>query len=101
MDLEKVLETIDRALGVVKTVADTPGVNLIPYVSTVSSAIGAVHVAYTAGKNITPYIKAISDTFASSKPPTEDQLADLDAKIFALESAIDAPLPPKEEGEDA
>lgn len=98
--IQAVLEAIDRAMSVVKTIADTPGVNLIPYVSTLSSVIGTVHMAYTAGKNIEPYIQAISDTFTKPGMPSEADMAALDAKIAELEAKIDAPIPPKEEGEE-
>lgn len=98
-DLTQVLDTIDTVMGRIKALADIPGVNLIPYVSTLSSVIGTVHMAYNAGKNITPYIQAISDTFTKPDLPTESDMATLDAKIAELEAKIDAPLPPKEEGE--
>lgn len=98
-DLVKVLDAIDTAMSVIKGIADTPGVNLIPYVSTLSGVISTVHAAYNAGKNITPYIQAISDTFSRPDVPTEADMAALDAKIAELEAKIDAPLPPKEEGE--
>jgi hypothetical protein len=98
--ISDILEAIDKAMGVVKTIADTPGVNLIPYVSTLSGVIGTVHAAYTAGKNIEPYIQAISDTFTKPGMPTEADMAALDAKIADLEAQIQAPLPPKEDGEE-
>lgn len=98
-DLKSVLEAIDNAMGVVKTIADTPGINLVPYVSTLSSVIGTVHAVYTAGKDITPFVQAISDTFTKPGAPTEADMAALDAKIAALEADVDSPLPPKEDGE--
>lgn len=98
-DLTKILDAIDTAMGVIKNIADTPGVNLIPYVSTLSGVIGTVHAAYNAGKNITPYIQAISDTFSKPGVPTEADMAALDAKIADLEAQVQAPLPPKEDGE--
>lgn len=98
-DLKSVLDAIDTAMGVVKTVADLPGVNLVPYVSTISSAIGALHAAYTVGQNIMPYVDAIKDTFSGDGPPSQDKLDALDAKIAELEAKVQAPLPPKEDGE--
>ena len=98
--IKDILEAIDTAMSVVKTVADTPGINLIPYVSTLSGVIGTVHAAYTAGKNIEPYIQALSDTFTKPGTPSEADMAALDAKIAQLEAQIDAPMPPKEDGED-
>ncbi len=97
--ISSILEAIDKAMSVVKTVADTPGVNLIPYVSTLSGVIGTVHAVYTAGRNIEPFITAIKDTFDRPGTPTPADMAALDAKIAELEAAIDAPLPPKEDGE--
>lgn len=99
-DLKDVLSTIDSALSVVKGIADTPGINLIPYVSTISSAISALHTAYTVGQDIVPYITAIKDTFTPGAPaPSMDDLTALNAKIAALEAKVQAPLPPKEDGE--
>jgi len=98
--IQDILEAMDKAMGVIKTIADTPGVSLIPYVSTLSGVIGTVHAAYTAGKNIEPYIQAISDTFTNPGVPSEADMAALDAKIASLEAQIDAPLPPKEGGEE-
>lgn len=97
--IQDVLEAIDKAMSVVKTVADTPGVNLLPYVSTLSGVIGTIHAAYSAGKNIEPFIHALSDTFTKPGVPSEADMAALDAKIAELEAKIDAPLPPKEDGE--
>ena len=96
--ISDILEAMDKIMVGIKSVADTPGINLIPYVSTVSGIIGTVHMAYEAGKNITPYISAIKETF-DGKAPSEDDLATLNARIAALDTEINAPLPPKEEGE--
>ncbi len=98
--ISDILEALDKAMSVVKTIADTPGVNLIPYVSTLSGVIGTVHMAYTAGKDIEPFIQALSDTFTKPGTPTPADMAALDAKIAELEAKIDAPMPPKEDGED-
>lgn len=99
-NLTQVLDAIDNALGVLKTIADTPGVSMIPYVGTVSGAIGALRTAYSVGKNITPYVTAIADTFkGDGSIPTQAQLDALDAKIAELEAKVDAPLPPAEPGE--
>lgn len=98
-DISQILEAIDTVMTKIKSVADIPGINLLPYVSTASSVIGAVHMAYTAGKDITPYITAIQDTFSKPGTPSEDDMAALDAKIADLEAKVQAPLPPKEDGE--
>ena len=98
-DLKQVLDAVSTALGVIKTVAETPGVNMIPYATTISSAISALQAAYSLGKNIEPYISAIKETF-SGGVPSQGALDALDAKIVDLEAQADAPLPPKEAGED-
>jgi hypothetical protein len=98
-DLQKALDAINLALGVVKTVASTPGINLLPYASTIAAAVGAMQTAVAAGVSIMPYVTAITDTFSGSAPPTEQELAALDAKIAELEAKVQAPLPPKEDGE--
>lgn len=98
--IKAILEAVDKAMVVVKGIADTPGINMIPYVSTLSTVIGATHAAYTAGKSIEPYVAALADTFSGSAPPTESDLAALNAKIAALEAEVQKPLPPKEEGEE-
>lgn len=97
--ISEILETMDKIMTGIKSVADTPGINLIPYVSTISGIIGTVHMAYEAGKNITPYVEAIKETFDKPEAPSEDELATLNAKIAALDAELNAPLPPKEEGE--
>lgn len=98
-DIKQILEAVDSAMTTIKSIADTPGVNLLPYVSTLSSVIGGVHVAYTAGKNIEPYITAIKDTYTVPGSPTPADVASLDARIAALEAKVQALLPPAEEGE--
>lgn len=99
-DLQKLIEAINAGLRVVKQVAELPGVNVIPYATTLSSAIGAVQMAVEAGKEIMPYVTAIKDTFSGDTPPTQEQLDALDAKIAALRTDLHAPLPPKEAGEE-
>lgn len=100
MDLDKILTTVNGVLTVLKTVADTPGVNLIPYATVASTAITALQVALNAGRNIAPYVEAIAGTFGDgSKVPTEAEVEALDLKIAELESAVQEPLPPAEEGE--
>lgn len=98
-DLKQVLDAVNSALSVIKTVTNTPGVSAIPYVSTISAAISAIQAAESVGMNIVPYVTAISDTF-SGGTPTQAALDALDAKIAELEAQVQAPLPPKEEGED-
>lgn len=98
-DLNSVLDAVSSALRVIKTVADTPGLNIIPYVATASSAISALQMAVSVGQNIVPYVTAIRDTFSGDGVPSQAQLDSLDAKIAELEAKIQAPLPPKEDGE--
>lgn len=100
-DIAQILDAVDSVMVKIKTIADIPGINVLPYVSTASSVIGAVHMAYTAGKDVTPYITAIQNTFSQPGAPSTDDLAALDAKIAALEAQVQAPLPPQEDGEPA
>lgn len=98
----QILDAVDSAMLTLKSLADVPGVSLIPYVSTLSGVISVVHAAYSAGKNIEPYIKAISDTFDPNNPaPSQADLDALSAKIAELEAQIQEPLPPPEDGEPA
>lgn len=98
--LKEVLDAVNTALGVIKTVAETPGINMIPYVNTISGAISALQTAYSVGQNIIPYVIAIKDTFSGEGLPSQDKLDALDAKIAELEAKVQAPLPPKEDGEE-
>ena len=100
-DLNEVLTTVDGVLTVLKTVANIPGVNMIPYVAVASSAITALQAAVSAGRNIAPYVSAIAGTFGDgSKVPTLAEVAALDDKIVELEAEVQKPLPPAEEGEE-
>lgn len=98
MDIKQLVDTFNSVANVIKTVANTPGVNMIPYADTVASAVGALQSAVNAGINILPYVVAIKETFEGGIP-TQSQLDDLDAKIVELEALVDAPLPAREEGE--
>lgn len=98
-DLKQVLDAVNSALSMIKTIADTPGADVIPYVSTISSAISVIQAAEAAGENILPYVTAIKDTFTGSVP-TQADLDALDAKIDELRAKVQAPLPSPEEGEE-
>lgn len=97
-DIKQVLEAVSTALGVIKTIADTPGLNVLPYVSVVSSAIGAIQAAAGVGINVIPYVQKLQATFAGGTPSQAD-IDDLQRQIEELESLVDAALPPKEPGE--
>jgi hypothetical protein len=96
---KQAFDVINLALGAISTAGNTPGVNLIPYVSTVAAAAGALKAGLNAAVNIAPYVAAITETF-SGELPSASQLAALDAKIAELEVLVAAPLPPKEDGEE-
>lgn len=98
MDIKELVATFNTVASTIKTLAETPGVNLIPYATTVSSAIGALQAAVNAGVNILPYVTAIKNTFDGTVP-TQEQLDALDAEIAELEAQLNAPLPPRETGE--
>ena len=97
-DIRDVLEMVDTAMSVIKKVADTPGVSMIPYVSTISNAIGLMKVGIKAGVDIAEYVQAVSNTF-TGLVPTQSDLDMLDAKLAELRAKVHAPLPDKEEGE--
>lgn len=96
---KRAFEAINQALTVISAAGAIPGVNLIPYVGTVTAAAGAIQRGLVAGEKVLPYIKAVAATFSGGLP-TEDERLALDAKIAELEAKVDAPLPPKEPGED-
>lgn len=98
-DIKGILSAVGTALGVIKSLADTPGVNLIPYVSTVSSAISVAQLALSQGQNIATLVSDLESTF-SGGVPTQDQLDTLDTRIAAARAKLHAPLPPKEDGEE-
>lgn len=99
MEIKALLDAFENVAGVVKTIADTPGVNLIPYATTVSSAIGTIQVAVKLGRDVSTQVEALRDTFADGVP-SQDKLDALDARIAELRGKIHAPLPPKEAGEE-
>lgn len=98
VDIKGLLDAVSTALSVIKTVANTPGVNLLPYANTVAGAIDAIQFAFEKGISIAGYVVALKDTF-SNGVPSQDKLDALDARIAELRAKIHAPLPPKEDGE--
>jgi hypothetical protein len=98
-DWKQAFAVINNALSVISAAGSTPGVNLIPYVSTVAAGAAVLQAGLNAAVNVAPYIEAISETFSGGLP-TEAQRVALDAKIAELEAKVDAPLPPKEDGEE-
>ena|SRR6478672_10196116 len=98
MNTASLLSALDTALGAIKTATDLPGVNLIPYVSTVSSVVSLAQLALSQRQNITNLVTDLQETFAGGLPTTA-QLAALDARIAAARGKLHAPLPAPEEGE--
>lgn len=98
MDWKHAFDVVSNALGVISAAGSTPGINLIPYVSTIAVAAGTINAGLKAGIKVAPYIAAVKDTFINGLP-TEEKRAALDTKIAELRDIIHAPLPPKEEGE--
>ncbi len=97
---QKIISTIDGVLSVIKTIADTPGINMLPYVNTVSGAIGLAQVALDAGQDVLPIFDKLRETFGDgAKVPTLEELAALDADIAAMHARIQSPPPAAEEGE--
>lgn len=99
IDWKHAFEVISNALGVISAAGNTPGINLIPYVSTVASAAGIINSGLNAGIKVAPYIAAIEETFINGLPAKENLVA-LDAKIAELREVVHAPLPPPEDGEE-
>lgn len=95
--LETLLDAVNTGLGVIKKVADLGG-PIIPYATTLSSAISVLQELYKAGHDILPEVLAIKDTFGGTTPTPQD-LADLDARIAVARAKLHAPLPPPEDGE--
>ena len=99
-DINQVLTTVNDVLTTIKTVAQMPGVNMLPYANTAAGAIELLQLAIQAGQNITPYVNAIKGTFGSGgKVPTEAELAALDNKIAQLRAELHAGLPEKDPDE--
>ena len=100
VDWDKILTTTSSVLDVLQTIANTPGINMIPYVSVAASAITALNAAVKAGREAKPYLDAIVGTFGKDgKVPTLAEIQALDQKIAELEAEVQKPLPPAEEGE--
>lgn len=98
MDWKSAFNAVETALGVISAAGNTPGVNLIPYVGVVSSAASAIKLALDTGVKVAPYVIALEKTFTGGLP-TADEIAALDIKIGELRAIVQAPLPPREEGE--
>lgn len=98
MSITSVLSAVGTALNVIGGLAKTPGINLLPYVSTVSSVVDVAQAALTQGQNVASLVADLQSTFAGGVP-TDAQLAALDARIATARAALDAPLPPAEPGE--
>jgi hypothetical protein len=97
-DWKKAFEVVNQALSAIASAGDIPGVNLIPYVSVISSAAKAIQAGVNAGVKVAPYVEAIRETFAGGLP-TPEKIAALDAKIKELEGIVYADLPEPDEGE--
>lgn len=98
-DFKSLLTAVTTALGAISTAGNLPGVNLIPYVSTVASAAGFLQFAIEKGMNVADDIATLQDTFSNGLP-SQDKIDALDARIEALRTKLHAPLPPKEDGEE-
>lgn len=98
IDWKRAFDVINMALTTVAGAGDIPGLNLIPYVSVISSAAKALEMGINAGMKVEPYIAAIYDTFENGMP-TPEKVAALDAKINEIHDLVQAALPPREEDE--
>jgi hypothetical protein len=99
MEVKDVLGIVSTSLGVIQQIGNTPGVNLIPYVSTVSSVAGALSQLIAAEQEFEPLALKLAGTFKKdAAPPTEAEIAALDADTEAELAKLRA-MPPREEGE--
>lgn len=99
MDLKEVLGIVSTSLGVINKLGSAPGVNLIPYVSTVASAAGALSMLIDAGQEFEPLAMKLKNTFKTDAPlPTAEEIAALDADTEAELTKLRT-MPPKEDGE--
>jgi hypothetical protein len=98
-DYKSLLTAVTTALGAISAAGNLPGVNLIPYVSTVASVAGLLQFALEKGINVASDIKALKDTFSNGLP-SQDKIDALNARIVTLRAKLHLPLPPKEDGED-
>ncbi len=99
MDLQSLLAAFVNVANVVKTIADSPGVNLIPHADAVSNAITAIQAGIKIGQDVSSQITALRDTFANGVP-SQDKIDALNDEIATLRAKLHAPLPDKEEGEE-
>ena len=94
-----VLGAISTALGAIKSATSIPGINLLPYVSTVNSAVDTIQFVMEKSQSVAGLVTDFTETFSNGLP-SQDKLDALDAKIADLRAKVHAPLPAKEEGED-
>lgn len=97
--IKEVVSVFNTVASTIRGLAETPGINLIPYATTIAAAVGALQAAVNAGVNILPYVEAIKRTF-DGDVPTQAELDALDVEIARLEGLLNAPLPAAEPGED-
>ena len=97
-DIAQIFEATNAGLTYIRTIAETPGVRSIPYVSNVADAIAALQLAYKLGVDISKEVVAFKETFSSGEPSPE-QVAALDAEIATLRAKLHAPIPPREDDE--
>lgn len=96
--LQSLLGAVSIGLGVIKKVGAVPGANLIPYVSTLTSAADLAQEMIDLGRDASANIDAIRKTFEAPEV-SEADMAALDASIATWRAALHAPLPEKEPGE--
>lgn len=99
-DYKQLLEAVGTALGTISTVTNLPGVDLIPYVSTIAKVVKYAQIALDAGGKVAPYVEALTETFSGGMP-SQEQIDALDAKIEEMHAEIQAfdPKPEPDEPE--
>lgn len=99
-DFQKLTAAVSKALDIITSVTNLPGVDLIPYVSTVNKILKYGQLALAAGNKVTPYVEALAVSFSSGALPSEEERVALDAKIEDMHAKIQGFNPVAEEGEE-
>lgn len=98
-DFKSIVDAAETALGVIEAVGNVPGIDLIPYVGTVTKFIGYAKKAIEFGKEIGPEVADFADAWTNGLP-SEEKRAALEARITSNHAEIQGFTPVAEEGED-
>ena len=99
MDFKDVIGIISDGLEAAEKFGNRPLVSSIPYVSEVTSVVGAINELIQAGQEFEPLVLRLQATFKKdAPPPTDDEVAALRADTAAELAKLGA-MPPREDGE--